>query len=154
MAAQSRLARSRSGLGDWPMKEKDYLCLGLKLINRELKSTSVAIERFTGHYGVRPIIAALLWDYLFEWTRSKKTCTPKHLLWALHFLTTYDTEITIASRFGVDEKTYRKWLWFMLEGIVSLVPQLVRLLFLTIHFTILHLPYKEFLLLLSRLRST
>jgi hypothetical protein len=112
------------------MNETQFLRLGLRLINRDLKSKSVALERFTGHYGVRPIIAALLWDYLLPWTTAKKTCTPKHLLWALHFLQTYDTEITIASRFGVDEKTYRKWLWFILEGITTLVPQLVGYAFL------------------------
>ncbi len=35
---------------------------------------------------------------------------PKHILWALLFLTVYDTEHNSAQRLGnVDKKTYRKW---------------------------------------------
>ncbi|KAL3791578.1 hypothetical protein ACHAW5_000881 [Stephanodiscus triporus] len=35
---------------------------------------------------------------------------PKHILWALLFLTVYNTEHNSAQRLGnVDEKTYRKW---------------------------------------------
>jgi hypothetical protein len=34
----------------------------------------------------------------------------KHILWALLFLTVYDTEHNSSQRLGnVDEKTYRKW---------------------------------------------
>jgi hypothetical protein len=43
---------------------------------------------------------------------------PKHLLWALYFLTVYDTEHNSSQRVGkVDKKTYRKWLELFVEAI-------------------------------------
>ena len=43
---------------------------------------------------------------------------PKHLLWALYFLTVYDTEHNSSQRVGkVDEKTYRKWSELFVEAI-------------------------------------
>ena len=39
----------------------------------------------------------------------------KHLLWALYFLKLYNPEKVSAVACGVDEKTYRKWLWEVLE---------------------------------------
>lgn len=110
--------------------EKEFLELGLRLARKTPSrgtALSVKLDRFSAHYGVVPLIACILWDLLFDWTRPLRNCMPHHLLWALHFLVTYDSECVIASRFEVDEKTYRKWLWFMLEGITSLTPQLVSL---------------------------
>ena len=39
---------------------------------------------------------------------------------ALHFLKSYSTETQLASLFGVDEKTYRKWAWFYVISIRKL----------------------------------
>jgi hypothetical protein len=117
---------SRQRVSDNRMTEKEFLDLGLLLRNGRPKrgALSVKLERFTGFYGVRPIVVAVLWDMLFDWTRNT-TCMPKHLLWSLHFCKTYDTETVIAAKFGIDEKTYRKWLWFVLNGIESLRPHVV-----------------------------
>jgi len=122
-----RVLARRQHVRDNRMTEKEFLDLGLLLRNGRPsrgRALSVKLERFTGFYGVRPLVAAVLWDMLFDWTRNT-TCMPKHLLWSLHFCKTYDTETVIAAKFGIDEKTYRKWLWFMLDGIKSLLPHVV-----------------------------
>jgi hypothetical protein len=74
------------------------------------------------HYGTEPVVAAVVWEMLVDdgWTKKRRRCKPKHLLFALKFKKCYDTEMSTASALGVDEKTYRKWVWFMIEGIARL----------------------------------
>jgi len=38
-----------------------------------------------------------------------------HLLWSFLFLKTYDPEKVLSVACGVDEKTYRKWVWLVLD---------------------------------------
>ncbi|KAG7361876.1 hypothetical protein IV203_036977 [Nitzschia inconspicua] len=74
------------------------------------------------HYGTEPIVVAVMWEMLIDdgWTKKKRGCKPKHLLFALKFKKSYDAEMITALALGVDEKTYRKWVWFMIEGIAQL----------------------------------
>jgi hypothetical protein len=84
------------------------------------------------HYGTEPIVVAVVWEMLVDdgWTKKKRGCKPKHLLFALKFKKCYDTEMSTASALGVDEKTYRKWVWFMIEGIARLKTHVVSILLL------------------------
>lgn len=55
-----------------------------------------------------------------------KGVQPKHLLWGLLFLTTYDTEENLAQRVGnVDEKTFRKWSRLFVDAISYLECEVV-----------------------------
>ena len=82
--------------------------------------------RFLAHFGTTPGICAYLWKTI---TLHPKDPSPKyfHLLWALLFLKLYETESVLAGMVGgVDEKTLRKWVWFMLEKIDGLKPRIIR----------------------------
>jgi hypothetical protein len=46
--------------------------------------------------------------------------TPIHLLWMLCFLKLYNSENAMASQCCCDEKTLRKWAWYMIEAVASL----------------------------------
>ena len=49
-----------------------------------------------------------------------------HLLWALLFITLYESEQVLSGMVGgVDEKTYRKWTWIMLASICQLKQKVV-----------------------------
>ena len=58
------------------------------------------------------VFCSKLWRLAGTYVGLKKNGTrPKHMLWALHFLKTYDIEVRIAKSYYVTRKTFRKWLW-------------------------------------------
>jgi hypothetical protein len=66
-----------------------------------------ARDKFMSLYGMEPVAAALLWDLLPDHVKEKPGCEPKHLLWALYVLKSYDTAINNGIRFCCNEKTSR-----------------------------------------------
>ena len=50
---------------------------------------------------------------------------PKHLLWAMLFLKSYGPEPFLAGLVGVAEKTWRKWVWLMINAINRLYSRVV-----------------------------
>jgi len=70
---------------------------------------------FHGFFGITPLRCAMLWKKM---TLPAKT-VPKHLLWALRFLCSYQQEDRLASMVGVSEKTFRKWTWLIVIAIVE-----------------------------------
>jgi hypothetical protein len=107
--------------------------IGLELVvadeqKRKKKSEDKRLRIFKGHFGLSPVHTAMLWILLGEnnWFISKSEPNPQHLLWALLLLKQYSTEIVLAGKAGVDEKTFRKWAWHYIEGISKLSKKLVR----------------------------
>ena len=97
-------------------------------MGRNAVAMATAERRFQAFYGTYPFIAAILWYELavaHPWTQRQNGCQPEHLLWALLFLKTYATENLLSAVIGTDEKTYRKWVWFILEGLSRMSPKLV-----------------------------
>lgn len=69
------------------------------------------------------MFVAITWRKLHEsgWLEfAGRRPKPEHLLWALNWMKSYNTEDIGASLAGVDEKTYREKVWFYLEGIARL----------------------------------
>ena len=52
-------------------------------------------------------------------------CQPKHLLWCLFFLKSYTSENAVAASVGADEKTFRKWFWYVIGCLNDLEQDLV-----------------------------
>ena len=103
----------------------------LSLMKRTLKGKDeLFIRRFRGRFGVDPSSVLILWNYLeihgeFDFL-YRQSLVLEHLFWALEFLKNYCNEDTQADKFGVDQKTYRKWIWVYVKGIASIAPKLVR----------------------------
>ena len=72
---------------------------------------------FRAHFGTGPLVCSQIWNRMIEPVRNKVIdgLKPIHLLWALHFLKTYDTMDVLASKARVDRKTYAKWIWTVLR---------------------------------------
>ena len=86
------------------------------------------MRRFVGHYGAEPKEISITWKLLAKSGWLKKaglTPKPKHLLWALHFLKSYDTEESNAVWAEYSEPTFAKWAWFYSEGIAKLEKKVV-----------------------------
>ena len=108
------------------MNADDFLFLGVEgIIGKNVWSVKTAEDRFVGHFGTKPIIVAVLWRLLKPWARRLRGCMPYHLLWTLLFLKSYGTERQLAAFVGADEKTYRKWMWYMLKGLSRLTRRTV-----------------------------
>ena len=100
--------------------EDFFLELGLGTMNRIVVAMATAECWFRALYGTYPLIAAILWyeiSVAHPWMQRQNRCQSEHLLWALLFLKTYTTENLLSVVIGRDKKTYRKWVWFILEGL-------------------------------------
>lgn len=99
------------------MSESLFYEMGCQYINHDVtQSTNVGNRRFQEHFGVPPIICSIIWDII----KQSSEVRPCHLLWALQFLKTYNTEHVMCSILKVDEKTLRKWVWKTIDLIADL----------------------------------
>lgn len=106
-----------------------YRSLGLSIIMTSgcdyQRSEVVKNTRYVANFGAHPSVVALLWQLLVGCNTLDTYCKPKHLLWALLFLKTYATFDVIACRVGADEKTVRKWVWYVVHALADLVDDVV-----------------------------
>src|SRR5688500_2714584 len=99
----------------------DFKSLAVPILcPNEYCSEDIFLERYKTLFGLTPNLCTPAWQHLTasRWTKhAGRIAHPVHLLWTLLFLKTYSTEQVLSQFIGVDEKTYRKWVWFYLEGI-------------------------------------
>ena len=69
-------------------------------------------------FGVSPLVTSDLWN-LCSVRLDEIHAMPKHLLWSLAFINVYATEDVMCSLLGCDRKTFRKWVWPVLDAIAS-----------------------------------
>lgn len=89
---------------------------GRVILRRAAGSSTVALQRFRGHFGVPPLGCARICSTVQHPSRS----VPNNLLMALLFLKMYGTEHQHATICNVDEKTFRKLAWFYVKQMSSL----------------------------------
>ena len=73
-------------------------------------------RRFRSHFGITPLRCSLLWEKLALPHKAE----PMHLLCALLFLRSYQTEDRLASMAGVTEKTFQMWMWKLVMALSKL----------------------------------
>ena len=95
--------------------------MGLQYYGCRLTS-KVYHRRFKSYFGFSARKVAFVWNNLIQigWTQYERSASPTHLLWALAYMKTYAPEHKMALDLGIDEKTFRKWAWFFMEGISEL----------------------------------
>ena len=139
MDTRTRLTTTPCGIDALEPSPSSYMDIGLQLKGVRASTDGVNCRRWKSWFGVTPEIAAEVWCLLkVDWTNNLTSPNPEHLLWALSLLKTYKREAEHASEFRVDEKTFRKWAFFYLEGIARLASKVVSALnsisFLTFDF--------------------
>lgn len=85
-----------------------------KKINYDHQSIDEEERRFRSMYGCHWRVAAGVWDVILAHGINKKK-QKKHLLWALLWLKHYTNEQSLATIVGVSCKTFRKWVWILIE---------------------------------------
>ena len=103
----------------------DVLERGIILISHGKSSIKMKNEIFVKNYGCKPNIVTFLWSILMT-NSSLKDEKLKHLFWTLSFLKTYELEFSLAFKFNVDRKTFRKHVLAVMVGIVDLRDKVVR----------------------------
>ena len=103
---------------------------GLKYINgnrahADTKWTAVNERRWNANYGVSPHTCQAIWGLMTGLSPLPNGASFYHLLWGLLFLKTYMTEAVVSGMLGVDEQTYRKWVWIIIPRIAALKPRVV-----------------------------
>ena len=83
-----------------------------RLSNRKKEN---ARRQFVAAFGINPRVAAAIWNRLDGKDLLPKNMMVKHLLWALLFLKMYQPEKVLCCWCGADEKTYRTWIWDVID---------------------------------------
>ena len=82
------------------------------------KKKRLSLDRFSAIFGCSPTVAAALWNRLDAKGLLPSDCLVKHLLWGMSFLKLYNVQRVQAPVIcGADEKTFRKWVWLMLDAL-------------------------------------
>jgi hypothetical protein len=82
-------------------------------------------KRFRSLFGVSSDVCSHVWEYAFVNATIPAKAKPEHLLWCLLFMKTYDSEAVLSTVVGVSEKTFRLWVWRLLEAISLLYDKIV-----------------------------
>ena len=73
--------------------------------------------RCRSHIGVSFEVCADVWNQITTNGSIPEKAMPKHLLWTLNFMFLYDV---LATRWEADTKTLKKWIWAMIDSIMTL----------------------------------
>ena len=77
---------------------------------------------FTSLFGISANVCSVVWNLCDFPTGTK----PIHLLWAFLFLKIYGTEpVLLAIVGGPTRKTFRKWVWIVMEEVAAKAPSVV-----------------------------
>jgi hypothetical protein len=93
-----------------PITPNMIINVAKSMVNLTPKRNDTFNRCWKSSFGAPPEVCCVLWNKINPYKTMPAGVNPKHILWALLFLTVYDTEHNSAQRLGnVDEKTYRKW---------------------------------------------
>jgi hypothetical protein len=109
----------------------DFVAAACNIQNRASKPVRAAsseMRHFREFFGTSLVIVDKLWWLLVENDLLPKKSRPKHLLWALYFLKVCPKHspgcsVVSVSSGAIDLKTFRKWVWMLIENIQELVDE-------------------------------
>ena len=77
-------------------------------------------RKFRSFFGCSSYICSVIWNLFLCVPPPDPYLRPYHLLWTLLFLNVYGCENVLAGICKTTEKTYRKWVWFLLEFLAGI----------------------------------
>ena len=96
--------------------EEDIEALASTILKYKLDCTvDHHLRLFKAHFCVSPFIVSCVWNRLEDATLLPSKSKPFHLLWTLLFLKLYCPSEVLAGMCGTTGKTYRQWIWRMLD---------------------------------------
>ena len=106
----------------------DFKALARDIQNRNnhiIGTDQMEARHFREFFGTSLVVVEKVWELLDTDFLLPDGYSPKHLLWALHFMKVYPKQsvgcTTVgASEGAVDPKTHRKWVWAFIDVIAEL----------------------------------
>lgn len=78
-------------------------------------------RKWVSLFGIAPLNCSNIWSDIV----IPQGGNPKHLLWALAFLRSYENETSFARSCGCEPKTARKWVWKFVEALAAISEYIV-----------------------------
>ena len=99
-------------------------------VDRRAGTDQMEDRRFREFFGTSLRVVEIIWTMLETESLLPDGCSPKHLLWALHFMKVYPKQaqgcaIVGASAGAVDPKTHHNWVWAFMNAIAELQDEVV-----------------------------
>jgi hypothetical protein len=91
----------------------------LQITRKHYKNTTLE-RRIRASYGFCPFTILKVWSYVVQNGVLPKNGEPKHLLWMLAFLKTYNTYDVYASWYKCTPLTFRTWVWKFMYAVASI----------------------------------
>ena len=92
-------------------------------------------RKFCSWFGANAFICSKIWQHILLLGPLQRGCVPKHLLWSLMYMKSYSHEHVISLIVKADEKTVRKWKWYIIDLVAKISDKVVSL----IKYIIIHL---------------
>ena len=115
----------------------DFFEIGREMMNRPTMKMGKgdANRRFNSFFGATPEVCNIAWDLILAEDNIPKGGRKEHMMWALRFLKTNETENVLAGILGgIDEKTLRKWIDIFVRRLSNLEGVVVSGIFMFISF--------------------
>ena len=104
--------------------------VGAALMKRRVptRSSKIFDKRWRSHFACSPEVCTKVW-VLF--TKRNQEVSMDHLLWEIYLLKVYPTENEACSKVdGIDEKTWRKIIWWIIDALADLESDIVSIFYL------------------------
>lgn len=115
---------------------EEVLQRGLPLVGFEQKRIDSVNDkknnsRFRTHCASSPLVISIVWDMLLTADNENAWVSPdianfNYFLMAIDFLACHPTENEGEARFGVSDRTHRKWNWFCVKKIAALKLEVIK----------------------------
>ena len=99
-------------------------------------------QEFVAIYGVSVQVCTKIWLAMKSNEQNiseNDKLRPYHLLWGLYFLKQYGVSEVMANYFGCADKTFRKWVWIVIDALEELYEQNVS----TFYFALFRIIYNS-----------
>ena len=96
------------------LSSHDFMLIGQQALN---KPSLISSRQWESLFHASPAVCAYIWAKLIQQEQLPRGAQPHHLLWCLAFLKVYGTEGQMEALFRITRKTYRQWVWLMMESI-------------------------------------
>ena len=110
------------------LTEDVFVVIGLRIAGYAPRPMSPRTQRqrFCKMFGVLPDVVQRVWYDLLHHNLVPLKSKVDHLFWAMFFLKKYPTDGDIATKFGKDPTTLRKWVWTIIFGLQDLKAKQIR----------------------------
>jgi hypothetical protein len=85
----------------------------MNIDNRNITCETTINRHIRNSFGITADVVVVIWDILQSQYELLKNTRIKHVLWMLCYFKTYNEYEQYCNIFGVSDKTFRTWIWYV-----------------------------------------